>query len=161
MEGGITRFCAVFHDADSIPEIGPLRSGRDQFLQLLMPYQALYYHDGESAACTKFISVYNYSGLNIGGKSYFNTPTHPHVAHRNSRGRDVAYEHTEFTSGKCKPCNPLDFLHCIIKCGYHRYTDYQPGFTGKRHFSGIFHHQFIGTSCKFFMLRRICMFNIH
>lgn len=100
VEGGITRFCAVFHDADSIPEIGPLRSGRDQFLQLLIPYQALYYHDGESAACTKFISVYNYSGLNIGGKSYFNTPTHPHAAHRDSRGRDVAYEHTEFTSGK-------------------------------------------------------------
>ncbi len=100
MEGGITRFCAVFHDADSIPEVGPLRSGRDQFLQLLMPCQALYYHDGESAACTKFISVYNYSGLNIGGKSYFNTPTHPHVAHRDSRGRNVAYEHTEFTSGK-------------------------------------------------------------
>ncbi len=100
VEGGITRFCAVFHDADSIPEIGPMRSGRDQFLQLLMPYQALYYHDGESEACTKFISVYNYSGLNIGGKSYFNTPTHPHVAHRDSRGRDVAYEHTEFTSGK-------------------------------------------------------------
>ena len=82
VEGGITRFCAVFHDADSIPEIGPLRSGRDQFLQLLMPYQALYYHDGESAACTKFISVYNYSGLNIGGKSYFNTPTHPHMYSR-------------------------------------------------------------------------------
>ena len=100
VEGGITRFCAVFHDADSIPEIGPLRSGRDQFLQLLMPYQALYYHDGESAACTKFISVYNYSGLNIGGKNYFNTPVHTHVAHRDSRGRNVAYEHTEFTSGK-------------------------------------------------------------
>ena len=78
MEGGITRFCAVFRDADSIPEVGPMRSGRDQFLQLLMPWQALYYHDGESASCTKFISVYNYSGLNIGGKSYFNTPTHPH-----------------------------------------------------------------------------------
>ena len=100
VEGGITRFCAVFHDVGSIPEIGPMRSGRDQFLQLLMPYQALYYHDGESEACTKFISVYNYSGLNIGGKSYFGTPTHPHVAHRDSRGRDVAYEHTEFTSGK-------------------------------------------------------------
>lgn len=100
VEGGITRFCAVFHDADSIPEIGPLRSGRDQFLQLLMPYQALYYHDGESAACTKFISVYNYSGLNIGGKNYFNTPVHPHVAHRIKRNENVAYEHTEFTSAK-------------------------------------------------------------
>ena len=42
----------------------------------------------------------NYSGLNIGGKSYFNTPVHPHVAHRDNRGRNVAYEHTEFTSGK-------------------------------------------------------------
>ena len=63
VEGGITRFCAVFHDADSIPEIGPLRSGRDQFLQLLMPYQALYYHDGESAACTKFIGSYGLKNL--------------------------------------------------------------------------------------------------
>ena len=44
--------------------------------------------------------MYGYSGLNIGGKSYFNTPTHPIVSHRNNRGRDVAYEHTEFTSGK-------------------------------------------------------------
>ena len=99
VEGGISRFCAVYYDANAIPEVGPLRSGRDQFLQLLMPWQALYYHDGESAPCTKFINVYNYSGLNIGGKSYFNTPTHPHVAHRDSRGRNVAYEHTEFTSG--------------------------------------------------------------
>ena len=100
VEGGITRLCAVFSDADSIPEVGPLRSGRDQFLQLLMPHQALYYHDGESIFCTQFINVYDYSGLNIGGKSYFNTPVHPHVAHRDNRGRNVAYEHTEFTSGK-------------------------------------------------------------
>ena len=100
VEGGITRLCAVFSDAESIPEVGPLRSGRDQFLQLLMPHQALYYHDGESIFCTQFINVYDYSGLNIGGKSYFNTPVHPHVAHRDNRGRNVAYEHTEFTSGK-------------------------------------------------------------
>ena len=100
VEGGITRLCAVFRDADTIPEVGPLRSGRDQFLQLLMPWDILYYHDGESIFCTQFVNVYQYSGLNIGGKSYFNTPVHPHVAHRDSRGRNVAYEHTEFTSGK-------------------------------------------------------------
>ena len=100
VEGGITRLCALFHDANDIPEVGPLRSGRDQFLQLLMPWQALYYHDGESIFCTQFVNVYQYSGLNIGGKSYFNTPVHPHVAHRDNRGRNVAYEHTEFTSGK-------------------------------------------------------------
>ena len=128
VEGGITRFCAVFHDADSIPEIGPLRSGRDQFLQLLMPYQALYYHDGESAACTKFISVYNYSGLNIGGKSYFNTPTHPHVAHRDSRGRNVAYEHTEFTSGKeikQAAANAGISLKYNYEDTFFRFTDYR------------------------------------
>ena len=90
----------MFRDADTIPEVGPLRSGRDQFLQLLMPWQALYYHDGESIFCTQFVNVYQYSGLNIGGKNYFNTPVHTHVAHRDSRGRNVAYEHTEFTSGK-------------------------------------------------------------
>ena len=100
VEGGITRLCAVFSDADSIPEVGPLRSGRDQFLQLLMPWNILYYHDGESIFCTQFVSVYGYSGLNIGGKNYFKTPIHPFVSHRNNRGRDVAYEHTEFTSGK-------------------------------------------------------------
>ena len=100
VEGGITRFCAVYYDANAIPEVGPLRSGRDQFLQLLMPWNALYYHDGESIFCTQFIHVYNYSGLNIGGKNYFNTPVHPHVAHRIKRNENVAYEHTEFTSAK-------------------------------------------------------------
>ena len=134
VEGGITRFCAVYHDADSIPEVGPLRSGRDQFLQLLMPYQALYYHDGESAACTKFISVYNYSGLNIGGKKYFNTPTHPHVAHRDSRGRNVAYEHTEFTSGaeiRKAAANAGSGLQYPYESTFFRFADYRTGAENK------------------------------
>ena len=50
-------------------------------------------------SCTQYVNQWDYSGLNIGGKSYFNTPTHPHVAHRDSRDGVVAYEHTEFTSG--------------------------------------------------------------
>ena len=99
VEGDISRLCAVYSDVDAIPEVGPLRSGRDQFLQLLMPWQALYYHDGESVFCTQYVKEWDYAGLNIGGKSYFNTPTHPHVAHRDSRDGVVAFEHTEFTSG--------------------------------------------------------------
>ena len=99
VEGNISRLCALYSDVDAIPEVGPLRSGRDQFLQLVMPWQALYYHDGESVFCTQYVSQWDYSGLNIGGKSYFNTPTHPQVAHRDPRGGVVAYEHTEFTSG--------------------------------------------------------------
>lgn len=99
VEGSISRLCALYSDVDAIPEVGPLRSGRDQFLQLVMPWQALYYHDGESVFCTQYVSQWDYSGLNIGGESYFNTPTHPQVAHRDPRGGVVAYEHTEFTSG--------------------------------------------------------------
>ena len=134
VEGGISRFCAVYYDANAIPEVGPLRSGRDQFLQLLMPWQALYYHDGESAPCTKFINVYNYSGLNIGGKSYFNTPTHPHVAHRDSRGRNVAYEHTEFTSGaeiRQAAANAGIGLKYPYESTFFYFTDYRTGAENK------------------------------
>lgn len=99
VEGNISRLCALYSSAEGIPEVGPLRSGRDQFLQLIMPWQGLYYHDGESVFCTQYVSQWDYAGLNIGGKGYFNTPTHPQVAHRDPRGGVVAYEHTEFTSG--------------------------------------------------------------
>lgn len=99
VEGNISRLCALYSGAEGIPEVGPLRSGRDQFLQLIMPWHALYYHDGESVFCTQYVSQWDYAGLNIGGKGYFNTPTHPQVAHRDPRGGVVAYEHTEFTSG--------------------------------------------------------------
>ena len=134
VEGGITRLCAVFRDADTIPEVGPLRSGRDQFLQLLMPHQALYYHDGESIFCTQFINVYDYSGLNIGGKSYFNTTTHPHVAHRDSRGRNVAYEHTEFTSGaeiRQAAANAGIGLEYPYESTFFRFADYRTGAENK------------------------------
>ena len=48
VEGNISRLCALYSSAEGIPEVGPLQSGRDQFLQLVMAWQALYYHDGES-----------------------------------------------------------------------------------------------------------------
>ena len=65
-----------------------------------MPWQALYYHDGESVFCTQYVSQWDYSGLNIGGKSYFNTPTHPPGSPPGPPAAGVvAYEHTEFTSG--------------------------------------------------------------
>lgn len=99
VEGGITRFCALFDNVADIPEIGPIRSGRDQFLQLILPWQAIYYHDGESVFCTRFIKDWEYWDYNLGGKTWFDTPTHAIVSHRDSRGRNVALEHTEFTSG--------------------------------------------------------------
>ena len=38
VEGGITRFMPVFNDYNDIEEIGPVRSGRDQFFQLILPW---------------------------------------------------------------------------------------------------------------------------
>ncbi len=130
VEGSISRLCALFDDVDAIPELGPLRSGRDQFLQLIMPWQGVYYHDGESIFCTQYVSQWDYSGLNIGGKSYFNTPTHPHVAHRDSRGGVVAYEHTEFTSGpeiRQAAENAGIDLSYFYEAAFFDFTDYRTG----------------------------------
>lgn len=130
VEGNISRFCALYSNVDAIPEVGPIRSGRDQFLQLLMPWQGLYYHDGESIFCTQYIKQWNYWDLNIGGKSYFSTPTHPHVAHRDSRGGVVAYEHTEFTSGpeiRQAAENAGIGLNYAYDATFFPFTDYRKG----------------------------------
>ena len=37
VEGGITRFMPVFTDYKTIGEVGPVRSGRDQFFRLILP----------------------------------------------------------------------------------------------------------------------------
>ncbi len=100
VEGGITRFCAVFSEVSEIPEIGPIRSGRDQFLQLLMPWQAVYFHEGESVFTTRFIVDWEYWYLNLGGSSYFGAPVNTAYTYRDNRGRDVASEHTAFTNGE-------------------------------------------------------------
>ena len=93
-----------------------------------MPWDILYYHDGESIFCTQFVSVYGYSGLNIGGKNYFKSPIPPIVSHRNIRGRDVAYEHTEFTSGKeiCKAASDAGIsLYAPSEGTFFHFADYR------------------------------------
>ncbi len=47
VEGGITRFMAVF-DKDDVSQIGPVRSARPYFLQWLAEYDAAYAHAGGS-----------------------------------------------------------------------------------------------------------------
>ena len=77
---------------------------------------------------TRLCAVYGYSGLNIGGKNYFKTPIHPIVSHRNNRGRDVAYEHTEFTSGKeiCKAASDAGIsLYAPSEGTFFHFADYR------------------------------------
>ncbi len=131
VEGGITRFCAVFNDLADMPELGPIRSGRDQFLQMMMPYEGVYFHDGESYYCTLYVYTWEYSMYNFGGKTYtFDVPTHSIVAHRDSRNGSVAYEHTEFTSGT-EVQQAIDKTDVVMEYEYEntyfKFADYRTG----------------------------------
>ena len=64
VEGGITRFMPVFTDYQDIGEIGPVRSGRDQFFRLMLPWQALYIHEGQSVVMQQYAIDYSYGNLN-------------------------------------------------------------------------------------------------
>ncbi|MBD5102619.1 MAG: DUF3048 domain-containing protein [Subdoligranulum sp.] len=65
VEGGITRFCALYTDYHNLPEICPVRSARDQFFQLILPFQPLYVHIGESVVQTQYKIDYTYESLDV------------------------------------------------------------------------------------------------
>lgn len=48
VEGGITRYLAIFASRDEIPEIGPIRSARPYFIDWVHEFSALYAHVGGS-----------------------------------------------------------------------------------------------------------------
>ena len=65
VEGGITRFMPLYTGYEDIGEIGPVRSGRDQFFRLILPWQALYVHEGQSVVMQQYAIDYSYGNLNI------------------------------------------------------------------------------------------------
>ena len=99
VEGGISRFMALYNDYKTIPTVGPVRSGRDQFFRLILPYQALFVHVGESSVQEEFIENYDYGDYNLDGKYVDN------VVWRDQSRLNQGYslEHTAYTSGE----NPL------------------------------------------------------
>ena len=100
VEGGITRFMALFNDYNDIEEIGPVRSGRDQFFQLLLPWQGLYVHEGESVFMRQYAKEYEYGLLNNndGANGYrdYNRVNWQGLSY----GNGLALEHTMYTSGE-------------------------------------------------------------
>ena len=56
-EGGITRLMAVYSDYTSMPEVGPVRSARDQHVQLMFPLGAMYLHVGGSTYASQPIPL--------------------------------------------------------------------------------------------------------
>ena len=98
VEGGITRFMALYNDYHDIQEVGPIRSGRDQFFQLILPWQALYIHEGESVFMTQYAKTYEYGNLNNtnGANGYRD---YQRVNWQGlSYGNGLALEHTMYTS---------------------------------------------------------------
>lgn len=63
VEGGITRFCGLFTDYTKLPEVCPVRSARDQFFQLFVPFQPIHAHIGQSVVMPQFIKTYGYEDL--------------------------------------------------------------------------------------------------
>lgn len=96
VEGGITRFMAVFQDYEDIQEVGPVRSARDQFFQLIVHWEPLYIHDGESVVQSQYIQATDYYELNSknAGNGYRDRNR------TNWAGNYVDYEHTEYTDAE-------------------------------------------------------------
>lgn len=65
VEGGITRFCALFTDYRKIEYICPVRSARDQFFQLFLPFQPMFIHIGESVVQTQYKKDFGYEDLDV------------------------------------------------------------------------------------------------
>ena len=59
-ESGITRLMAIFPDYEAMPEVGPVRSARDQHLQLILPLNTMLLHAGSSTYATDLLQKYRY-----------------------------------------------------------------------------------------------------
>ncbi len=72
-EGGITRMMAMYSDANTIPQVGPVRSARDQHLQFALPLNAIFVHIGSSVYAQNLLNGYKYQdvdGLYLGETAF-------------------------------------------------------------------------------------------
>lgn len=91
VEGGITRMMCLFSDYKKLPTTGTIRSSRHDYLELMLPLDALYVHFGGSKYAYNFIDKYNLEtidGMKTSGYAFEQDQS------RAWKGR----EHTWFTS---------------------------------------------------------------
>lgn len=100
VEGGITRFMALYNNYEDIKEVGPIRSARDQFFRLVLTWQPLYIHDGQSVVQAQYITDYDYSEWNVNdaAKGYRDKSRVNWCGQSYSNG--LAIEHTEYTNAE-------------------------------------------------------------
>ena len=68
-EGGITRLMALYSDPAAIPEVGPVRSARDQHIQMMFPLEANYVYIGGSTYAENMLEQYHYQNRSLNGKT--------------------------------------------------------------------------------------------
>ena len=89
-EGGITRMLLMYADASRLPEkIGPVRSARHYFLELVQGFDGIFVHFGGSTYAYKYLK--NNDIDNIDGK-------YDGKAFSRDKSRGVASEHTAYTT---------------------------------------------------------------
>ncbi len=96
VEGGITRFMALFQDYKELPLVGPVRSARDQFFQLAAPTQSFFIHIGESVVQTAYLNAANYHDLDINADRYSDMI----FWDKDRRAAGFAQEHTAYIDGE-------------------------------------------------------------
>ena len=94
VEGGITRFMGLFSDYKSLPQVGPVRSARDQFFQLILPWEMLYVHIGESTVQSEYKTIWEYEDRDLN----LDTTNFPRDQARLATGVNV--EHAAYTNGE-------------------------------------------------------------
>lgn len=62
-EGGITRLMALYSDAAAVPQVGSVRSARDQHLQIAIPLNAIVVHIGTSIYASNLLNTYAYQTI--------------------------------------------------------------------------------------------------
>lgn len=111
VEGGITRFMPIFQDYSAIGEVGPVRSGRDQFFQLILPWQMLYVHEGQSTPMSYFSRdnqygspannyTEGYLNCNKGGAYGYRNFNRVNWAGATYNAGTLAYEHTLYMNSE-------------------------------------------------------------
>ena len=94
-ESGITRLMTVYRDYESMPTVGPLRSARDQHIQLMLPLETLYAHIGSSKPARDLLEIYKYTDSKSVDGKYRNYYWIDSVR-RETKGQ----EHCVFTNGQ-------------------------------------------------------------
>ena len=110
VEGGITRYLALFKDVD-VPRIGSIRSSRHYYLDYVLENDAIYVHWGWSPQAKediKTLKINNINGLTYEGKYFYReNPISP---------SKIASEHTGFTNTEL-------LTNAVNKLGYRKETN--------------------------------------